>query len=169
MAMFKDALGVLNGLRRVAIAYSVEVTKEIGDLVSILAASLQNQCDREENHNHHGLPDDFPGWENFATGEFGLGVEYNSSESPLSHPPSPPPPPKTSPMPSNKVDGGQRSFHTQTNYRFLHSPGRMKGFTGHFSLNKSTVRFITSGDTVVEPTSNPVSYTHLTLPTIYSV
>lgn len=154
MARLKDTLGVVNGLGRVAVAYSAEVSRELGQLVNALSTTLQNQFDREERRGH-GLPDDFPGWENFASGEFGLGVESDDSvysPSPL----EPSDPLQQPPSTTNSMFGGHRSFHTLSHSHLLpgRSPGQWKSATRCYELSKTIAsRYMTSRDTVLGSTS----------------
>ena len=155
----RDAVGVVNGLRRVAVAYSIEVSRELGEIVNRVPAILLNN----EERAGHGLPDDFPGWENFTSGEFGLGAEYNSPVSPPNtyHPHStynadnqthesrPAPTSAT-----NMLNGSQRSFHTVAHHGLV--LGQMKAFKVRHSIlsrRGAGIRCVTSGDTVVGPTT----------------
>lgn len=169
MARLRDTVGVVNGLGRVAVAYSAEVSRELGEIVSSVSNFLISQFSQEERGGvgGHGLPDDFPGWENFTTGEFGLGAEYNS---PIPTPPNAYHPNSThdathehvhhhTPAPTTDVlNGGQRSFHTVASQGlFL---GQMKAFhklkDRQLDLSKRAVgvrHYLTSGDTMVGPTA----------------
>jgi hypothetical protein len=170
MARVRDTIGVLNGLRRVAVAYSAVVTREMEEIVSNVSIFLKNRSGMEEGG--HGLPDDFPGWENFTGGEFGLGAEYDS---PTATPPNAHHPKAahdatnsqthehsdmhhkyTSPSDVlNHVNGGQRSYHSVACRGLL--LGQTKAFhqlkaarrSGRSDLGKSIRHYTTSGDTVV--------------------
>ena len=143
MAKLKDTLAVLNGLGKVAAAYSAEVSKVVGDLMSNVSTTLQTQCGLEERRGH-GLPDDFPGWENFRTGEFGLGSEYASPDptTPTSY--HPPPDPRQV-SPTATFNRGQRSMHTRAGYE--------SRAVGHLIGSRLT-RQISGGETVVDPTAS---------------
>ena len=151
MARIKDTVCVLRGLGRVAVAYSSEVCRELSEIVNIVPTAFQNQFDNE-NGRGHGMPDDFPGWENFSTGEFGIGAEYSSSlEPPSLHPPPDPrqPPTTTHMNTTNTSYGGGRSFHTLSHLRSLQ----------HLQTPKrrcivevdAPSRKMTSGETVMGP------------------
>ena len=168
MARLKDALCVLNGLGKVAVAYSAEVSSQIGDVASRVSTTLQDQCGIEERREH-GLPDDFPGWENFKTGEFGLGAEYNGTDPTSSYQPPPDPRQPWPESPTTPFGEGQRSLHTAaTQYRrLLHYPVRV----GHRQVKWMGrggwgVRHMSSGDTVVDSpaghrTGEQTSNTHM--------
>lgn len=152
MARLKETLGVLKGLREVSVAYSVEVSRELSQLAAVIPSVVQNQFDLREERNQHGLPDDFPGWENFKSGEFGLGAEYESQPSPPLH--DPPSDPRQSPpgTPSDTLNGGhQRSFHTLSSRQLLPF-GQVKTVLRHSNVSKTPRRFTSSGDTVVGST-----------------
>lgn len=179
MARLRDTIGVLNGLGRVAAAYSAEVSRELGELVSNVPTILLNQFNQEERgglRGQHGLPDDFPGWENFTTGEFGLGAEYNSPVVPPSAPPHSDHPNSTRGNAATDnltqehapdvLNGGQRSLHTvASQHLFL---GQMKGIHAlrarrpFVSKRAAGIRrYMTSGDTVVGPTTTKTEESHV--------
>ena len=173
MARLRDTVGVVNGLGRVAVAYSAEVSRELGEIASSVSNILISQFSQEERGGGHGLPDDLPGWENFTTGEFGLGAEYNNS--PIPTPPNAyhhnsthdasdsqthehihhhtPQAPMT-----DMLNGGQRSFHTVASQGLFLS--QMRAFhklkARQSELSKRAVgvqHYMTSGDTMVGPTA----------------
>lgn len=156
MGRLRDTLSVLNGLRRVAVAYSVELSREVCELTSIIPTALQSQLNLREERIDHGLPDDFPGWENFTTGEFGIGTEYNCPSPPLSPHPPPDigqPPPRT---PSDMFNGShQRSFHTLSSCHLLRwrSLGQARAVRKRAVVSEIPVRCMGSGDTVVGSTT----------------
>ncbi len=174
MARVRDTIGVLNGLRQVAVAYSAVVTREMEEIVSNVSIFLKNRSGMDEGSGigGRGLSDDFPGWENFTAGEFGLGAEYDS---PTATPPNAHHPRATHDAtdsqtherndirhnytpPSdvlNHINGGQRSYHSIACRGLL--LGRTKAFhqlkatrrSGRLDLGKSVRHYTTSGDTVV--------------------
>ena len=174
MARVRDAVGVLNGLGRVAVAYSAEVTREMGEVVSNVSNFLIGRSGGEEGGR--GLPDDFPGWENFTAGEFSMGAEYNS---PIATPPNAYHPKATHDATDsqtqehssmhqhhhtpptdvlNHANGGERSFHSVAS-RGL-SLAQVRAFHQRkarwLDLDKRAVsgrHYTTSGDTVVGPSA----------------
>ena len=177
MARIREAVGVLNGLGRVAVAYSAEVSRELGEIVNRVPNFPISGFSHEERGGTggQGLPDDFLGWENFTTGEFGFGAEYNS---PMPTPPNAYHPKSrsihditctdsqthedvhqqhTPPLaPTSDVlngHGGQssRSFHTVAGQGLFIN--EMKAFHKLKKRTTGVQRYMTSGDTVVGPTA----------------
>lgn len=153
MARLRDTLSVLNGLSRVAVAFSVEVSRELCELTSIIPTALQSQFNLREERYEHGLPDDFPGWENFKTGEFGMGTEYSN---PVPSPPPHPPADIRQPPPGTPSDmNHQRSLHTLSSSHLLcwRSHGKARAIRKHAVVSEVPVRCMSSGDTVVGSTT----------------
>lgn len=154
MARLRDTLSILNGLSRVAVAYSVEVSRELCELTSVVPTALQSQFNLREETNEHGLPDDFPGWENFKTGEFGIGTEYGYPVSPPT--PHPPPDSRQSPPGTPSDMYRQRSLHTLSDSRHLlcwRSPGQARALRQRSVIREVPIRCMSSGDTVVGSTT----------------
>ena len=174
MARVRDAVGVLNGLGKVAAAYSAAVTTEMEEIVGNVSNFLISRSGGKEGAGR-GLPppDDFPEWEfNFTAGEFGVGAEYNS---PIATPPNAYHPKATHdatdgqthehsihphhPTPPtdllSRANGGERSFHSVAN-RGL-SLSQVKAFhqlkSSKAWLSTSVCHYTTSGDTVVGPSA----------------
>lgn len=153
MARLRDTVSVLNGLSRVAVAYSAEISRELCELTSIIPTALQSQFNLREERYDQGLPDDFPGWENLKTGDFGIGTEYSN--------PVPPPTPRPpedirQPPPGASSDmNHQRSLHTlSTSHLFCwRSRGQARAIRKLTVVSKVPIRFMTSGDTVVGSTT----------------
>ena len=171
MARLRDTMGVLNGLGRVAMAYSAEVSRELGELVSSVPTILFSQEERGGLEGQHGLPDDFPGWEKFTTGEFGLGAEYSSPAPPnayyrnSTHDAAADSPTHEhvhhTPAPTDMlhVNGGQRSLHTiASRHLFLgqiEGVHKLKARQAVLRKRAAGIRcYTTSGDTVVGPATN---------------
>ena len=172
MARVRDAVGVLNGLGKVAVAFSAAVTTELEEVVGNVSNFLISRSGGKEGAGR-GLPDDFPGWEfNFTAGEFGVGAEYNS---PIATPPNAYHPKAVHDatdgqthehsihphhhMPPidvlSRANGGERSFHSVAS-RGL-SLSQVKAFhqlkASKARLSTSVRHYTTSGDTVVGPSA----------------